>query len=80
MTRYTPAQIDALVNWDGLLCRPPWRNDAQRRQYYSRHIERLLWRYFTPEDWQQLAEIVDDLRIPDKLKKTTKFLITRHTP
>lgn len=78
MTIYTPQDIEALTNWDGLLCKPPFRNVAEKRQYYSRFIERMLWRYFTQEDWTQVAEVIDELRVPPKLKKTTKFLLARH--
>lgn len=78
--RYTAEQIEALVNWDGLLSRPPFKNDAARRQYYSRYITRYLWSVFSPDDWRQVAEIIDDLRVPWKLKKATKFLLRRHTP
>ncbi len=79
MKVYTPDQIEALVNWDGLLCKPPWRNAAERRQYYGRHISRLLWRTFTPDDWRQIAEVVDDLRVSPKLKRATKFLLQRRS-
>lgn len=51
----------------------------EKRQYYARFIDRLLWRYFTPEDWQNVADIVDDLRLNEKLKRTTRFLLDRHT-
>lgn len=77
MKRYTPEQVEALVNWDGLLCKPPFRNDAERRQYYARYVSRLLWRYLTPDDWRQLAAVVDDLRVPPKLKSATKVLLGR---
>lgn len=77
MKKYTPEEIEALTNWDGLLCKPPFRNEAERRQYYSRYINRMLWRYFSEEEWRQLAEIADDLRIDQKLKRTTKFLLAR---
>ena len=78
MRRYTLRDIEALTNWDGLLCKPPWRNDAQKRQYYGRHIERMLWRYFTHEDWTNLAQISDALRVSEKLKATTKHLVNHH--
>lgn len=78
MSTYTPQDIEALTNWDGLLCKPPFRNTAEKRQYYSRFIERMLWRYFTREEWQDLATIIDELRISEKLRRTTKFLISRH--
>lgn len=77
MKRYTPAEIEALLNWDGLLCKPPFRTAAERRQYYGRYVSRMLWRYLTPDDWRQLAEIVDDLRVPPKLKRATKVLLGR---
>lgn len=77
MKRYSPEDIEALVNWDGLLCKPPFRNNAERRQYYARYVSRMLWRYLSPEDWRQLAEIVDDLRVPPKLKLATKVLLSR---
>lgn len=78
MRRYTPQDIEALTNWDGLLCKPPWRNETEKRQYYNRYVTRMLWRYFTPNDWKNVADIVDDLRVSDKLKLTTKFLTKRH--
>lgn len=78
MMNYSPSNIEALTNWDGMLCKRPWRNVAEERQYYARYINRLLWRYFTEEDWQNLALIVDDLRVDKKLKLTTKFLLQRH--
>ncbi len=80
MKKYTPAQIEALTNWDGLLCQPPWSNDRAKRQYYSRHINRLLWRYFSPRDWRHVNDIIDDLRVSPKLKLTTRFLLNRHLP
>ncbi len=79
MKRYTPQEIDALTNWDGMRPKPPFRNDVERRQYYARFINRMLWRYFTPDDWKAVSEIVDELRVDPKLKRTTKFLIDRHT-
>lgn len=78
MKPYTPEQIEALTNWDGMLCKPPWRNVAEKRQYYGRFVERMLWRYLTTEQWQELASVVDELRVPEKLKLATKFLIPRH--
>lgn len=78
MRHYSDKEIEALTNWDRLLCKPPWRNVAEKRQYYARFVTRMLWRYFTPDDWRNVAGIVDDLRVPDKLKLTTKFLIRRN--
>lgn len=78
MKRYTPQDIEALTNWDGLLCKPPFRNMAERRQYYSRFIERMLWRYFTHQDWEQIVTIIDDLRVSEKTKRATIFLLARH--
>lgn len=78
MRNYTPQDIEALTNWDGLLCKPPFRNDAEKRQYYSRFIERMLWRYFSQNDWEEVAKVIDDLRVPPKLKRATKFLLARH--
>ncbi|MBI4599299.1 hypothetical protein HY732_00065 [Candidatus Uhrbacteria bacterium] len=78
MKGHTPQDIEALTNWDGLLCKPPWRNAAEKRQYYNRYVTRMLWRYFTPDDWRNVGEIVDTLRVPEKLKLTTKFLAKRH--
>lgn len=78
MRRYSDKEIEALTNWDGLLCKPPWRNTSEKRQYYARYINRMLWRYFTPDDWRNVSDIVDALRIPYKLKLTTKFLADRH--
>lgn len=37
----------------------------------------MLWRYLVPDDWKQLAEIVDDLRVPPKLKRAIKVLLQR---
>lgn len=78
MRLYTSQEIEALTNWDGLLCKPPWRNEIEKRQYYSRFIERMLWRYFTDTDWQQVTDIVDSLRVAPKLKRATTFLLARH--
>ena len=78
MKRHTKAEVEALTNWDGLLCKPPWRNQAQKRQYYSRFIQRMLWRYFTTEDWKNVASLGDSLRVPVKLKRATHFLAERH--
>lgn len=78
MRPYTSQEIEALTNWDGLLCKPPWRNETEKRQYYSRFIDRLLWRYFTDTDWQHVTAIVDRLRVAPKLKRATKFLLARH--
>jgi len=77
-SRYTQQQIEALTNWDGLLCKPPWRNAIEKRQYYSRFVSRYLWRTFSDEDWHHVAAIADDLRVPHKLKVATKFLANRH--
>lgn len=76
---YTPEEIEALTNHDGLLQKPPWQNDVHKRQYYARFIDRLLWKYFSPEDWKNISEIIDDLRVDPKLKRTTRFLLERHT-
>ena len=78
MRRYTKSEIEALTNWDGLLCKAPWQNDAQKRQYYNRHVERMLWRYFTHDDWRNVREICDTLKVSDKLKRATLFLANRH--
>ncbi len=79
MKRYSQDDIEALTNWDLLLCKPPWRNDAEKRQYYSRFISRMLWRTFTVQDWKTVTPIISDLRIPEKLKQATQFLAKRHT-
>ena len=79
MKRYTAKQLEALLNWDGLHCKPPFRNALEERQHYARYIERMLWRYLAPEDWHRLQEIIDSVRVPEKLKKATQFLIERHT-
>ncbi|MBI2644837.1 hypothetical protein HYW94_01510 [Candidatus Uhrbacteria bacterium] len=78
MIRYTSRDIEALTNWDGLLCKRPWHNESEKRQYYSRYISRMLWRYFTEDDWQTVAPIIHELRVPKKLKITTQFLAERH--
>ncbi len=75
--KYTPAEIEALTNWDGLLAKPPWKNKIEMRQYYARYVDRLLWRYFSEEDWRNLAGIIDELRVDDKLKKTTCYLLEK---
>ncbi len=80
MSNYTPQDIEALTNWDGMLCKPPFRNVMEKRQYYSRFIERMLWRYFTKDDWQQVASIINEMRISEKNRRTTKFLLSRHIP
>lgn len=79
MKRYTQSQLEALLNWDGLHCKPPFRSPGEERQHYARYVERMLWRYLTPEDWARLALIIDEVRVPPKLKNATKFLIQRHT-
>lgn len=76
--RYTKGELEALLNWDGFLCKPPWRNRAEECQYYARFIERMLWDYLTERDWHRLADIVDDLRVDPKLKRATRFLVARH--
>lgn len=78
MRNYTTQDIEALTNWDGLLCKQPWRNEQEKRQYYSRYINRMLWRSFSDNDWEEIASFVTHLRISDKLKRTTQFLIKRH--
>ena len=78
MKGHTPQDIEALTNWDGLLCKQPWRNDVEKRQYYARYINRMLWRYFTPDDWHNVAEVINTVRVSEKLRLTTKFLIQRH--
>lgn len=77
MKRYTREEIEALTNWDGMLCKPPHKNNAEKKQYYARYIDRMLWRYFSPEDWQEISRILDDIKVNPKLKETTQFLITR---
>lgn len=78
MKRYSKDDIEALTNWDRLLCKRPWRNDAEKRQYYSRFISRMLWYTFTANDWKTVTPIIFDLRISEKLKRTTQFLAKRH--
>lgn len=77
--RYTAEHIEALTNWDGMLCKPPFRNTKEKCQYYSRFIERMLWRHFTSEDWKEVAGIIHEIRVSPKLKRTTQFLLARHT-
>lgn len=77
MKRYTEKEIEALTNWDGLLCKPPWKNEAEKRQYYSRYVNRMLWRYFSEEDWRELRTVINDLRVEPKLKRATEFLLER---
>jgi len=79
MKTYTPEEIEALTNHDGLLQKPPWQNEVQKRQYYARFIDRLLWQYLSPEDWKNVSDIIDDIRVDPKLKRTTRFLLQRHT-
>lgn len=79
INRYPKARLEQLLNWDGFLCLPPWRNRAEECQYYARFIEWRLWRAFTDGDWRRLAAIIDDVRVSEKLKNATKFLIARHT-
>ena len=78
MKRYTPTQLEALLNWDGLHCKPPFKNAVEERQHYARYIEKMLWRYLEPKDWQRLKEIIDGVCVSEKLKKATRFLIRRH--
>ena len=77
--RYTKRELAILLNWDGLHCQPPFRNAVEERQYYARYLENMLWDYLSPEDWRRLAAIIDDVRVSEKLKRATKFLIARHT-
>lgn len=79
MRPYTPEEIEALTNHDGLLCKPPHSNDAERRQYYARFISRYLWRYFNDQDWQEIARLLPDIKLDPKLKKATEFLVAQHT-
>lgn len=79
MRHYTTEQLEALLNWDGLHCKPPYRNAVEEHQHYARYIEAMLWRYLSPEDWRRLTEIIDTVRVPEKLKRATRFLIERHT-
>ncbi len=78
MTRYTPREIEALTNWDGMLSKPPFRHPLQKRQYYSRFVSRMLWRSFSEDDWRNVAEIVGEIRVDPKLKLATEFLLKRH--
>lgn len=80
MRPYSQHELEILLNWDGLHCRPPFRNSTEERQHYARYVEKMLWRYLTPDDWRRLSEIIDTLRVPEKLRSTTKFLIPRHIP
>lgn len=77
-SRYPKARLEQLLNWDGFLCLPPWRNQAEECQYYARFIERRFWRALEPKDWARLAEILDSIRVSEKLKRATKFLMERH--
>ncbi|GEM_PF-5309658 len=79
MKPYSKNEIEALTNWDRLLCKPPWRNDGEKRQYYSRFISRMLWHTFTAKDWKIVIPLIEDLRISEKLKRTTQFLAKRHS-
>ena len=79
INRYPKTRLEHLLNWDGFLCLPPWRNTAEECQYYARFIERRLWRTFDDADWRRLREIIGSVRVPEKLKKATQFLIERHT-
>lgn len=76
--QYTAQELEALLNWDGLHCKPPFRHAMEERQYYARYIEKMLWRYLTPEDWQRLATIIDEIRVAAPLKKATVLLIHKH--
>ena len=78
MKHYTKKELDVLLNWDGLHCKPPFRNAVEERQHYARYIESMLWEELSQEDWRRLAQIIDSIRVPEKLKKATKFLIERH--
>jgi hypothetical protein len=77
MKHLPKAQIMTLVNHDGLLCTKPFRNKLEERQYYGRFVDRMLWYTFTAEDWKTLQRIVDTLRVDEKLKRTTRFLLQR---
>lgn len=79
MKQHTTEEVEALTNHDGLLCKPPWQNEVQKRQYYARFINRMLWQHFSPEDWRNVKEIIDDVRVDSKLKRATRFLLKRHT-
>jgi hypothetical protein len=78
INRYPKERLEKLLNWDGFLCLPPWKNRSEECQYYARFIEQRLWRAFDPEDWYRLAQLIDDVRVPTKQKKVTKFLIKKH--
>lgn len=75
--RYSLSEVEALVNWDHLLCKPPFRNELEERQYYGRYLRERLWRYLKPKDWKRLSQIIDTIRIPEKTKLATKWLIQR---
>ena len=75
---YTQKELDLLLNWDGLHCKPPFRNRREECQHYARYIQKMLWRYLSPNDWKRLAELIDDIRVEPKLRQTTKFLMGRH--
>lgn len=78
MMRYNKKQIEALTNWDGLLCQKPFRNKAEECQYYSRYLNERMWKYLNKEDWKRVKVIINDLKIPQKTKDATKFLLRLH--
>jgi len=78
MRRYTKDELEVLLNWDKLHCKPPFKNSAEECQHYARFIERMLWAYLEPKDWQRLEEIINDIRVPEKQKRATVFLIKKH--
>jgi len=80
MKRLTEEQIRSRVNKDGMLPKKPFRNYLEERQYYGRYLNQLLWRYLRKSDWKRLNVIIDTIRIPERTKDATKYLIQRHVP
>jgi hypothetical protein len=76
--KLTLRQVGFLVNKDGLLCKKPFRNAFEERQYYGRYLNQRLWKYLKKSDWKRLKVIIDDIRIPERTKDATKWLIKKH--
>jgi hypothetical protein len=74
---YTLEQLEALTNWDGMLCKPPFANAAQEAQYYSRFLTQRLWKYLSLSDWKRIREIFNNIKLPEKTKRAVAFILER---
>lgn len=75
--KYSKKEIEALTNWDRNLSKKPFKTLGEERQYYGRFLQERLWKYLKKNDWKRLSLIIDSIKIPDRTKDATKFLLKK---